>query len=632
MSRTRLLQLIAVNRTGKVRRATLNGRDHVVVPMTMLVPGVLAGSKGALYYPPDELARTADSWNGMPVVVNHPQQDGHHVSARTPEVMDRFGIGTVYNARVRAKDGALRGDAYLDVVETQRKYPDLLAKIESGTVNELSTGLFTNNRLAENGAVDPKGRSYTHVALNHRPDHLAVLTDEPGACSVRDGCGLGVNGGMKKKDRKGFTSSQGGDYEKGDRVHISAVAGSSVEGPAVFQKWKANGDAVVKLENDGGLYHMFPGRLKPLDGQAGGTGSCAPGQTAKQTGCTPTQNAADLCDNCRATGKPGPCRHGGNFIPQGSGGGMKTRTDKTIRTPVIGGVRKPKKVLRRKPRSFLNRLHKHLTRYITGNSLTTNAATPEVPSMNRKAIITHLTTNCDCWKGADGKKTLTGLSDVQLGAIMNAENVVTAVGQTYAEMFDGGELAVNAMPAFMEKTKAAMKKGKKDGCDEPVGSSGNSDADKKPKEKPVVNADTPKKITVADLPDDMQELLRNAARIQKAEKQKLIDRLTANTTDPKAKAAAVGVYAGMKPEQLEVLASSLPTANGKDDLINDLLDPATYTRKAAPLYGPTANDQSGDDDEDDASLIPFDWTAFHQANSAFKPTDGSHRGRDAKTA
>ena len=52
---------------------------------------------------------------------------------------------------------------------------------------ELSTGLFTDNELSEG---EFEGKSYKYIARNYRPDHLALLPDKIGACSVADGAGL----------------------------------------------------------------------------------------------------------------------------------------------------------------------------------------------------------------------------------------------------------------------------------------------------------------------------------------------------------------------------------------------------------------------------------------------------------
>ena len=94
----------------------LYGREHVVVPMAMIVPGVLSGSKGALFYPPEEVQKDPTPWNGMPITVGHPVRNGKNVSARDPEVLDSQGIGTVLKARTGDK---LRAEAWIDVVKAK---------------------------------------------------------------------------------------------------------------------------------------------------------------------------------------------------------------------------------------------------------------------------------------------------------------------------------------------------------------------------------------------------------------------------------------------------------------------------------------------------------------------------------
>ena len=51
------MEQVLVNLTGMVRHETLNGRDHIVAPLSLIVPGVLDGSRGPLYYPPEEVAK-----------------------------------------------------------------------------------------------------------------------------------------------------------------------------------------------------------------------------------------------------------------------------------------------------------------------------------------------------------------------------------------------------------------------------------------------------------------------------------------------------------------------------------------------------------------------------------------------
>lgn len=173
---------------GSAVRRSINGRAYLVAPLTMIVPGVLNGSRGALYYPPEEVSRDPSIWDGVPLLLNHPPAGR---TGRHPEVLDRQGLGSVFNSHY---DGSrLRGEGWFDL-EVMRRDPyrsrvaDLLLRNER---IELSTGLYTDNQIAENGATDPRsGKPYKYIARNYRADHLAILLDQRGACSVRDGCGV----------------------------------------------------------------------------------------------------------------------------------------------------------------------------------------------------------------------------------------------------------------------------------------------------------------------------------------------------------------------------------------------------------------------------------------------------------
>jgi hypothetical protein len=155
----------------------------------MIVPGVLSGSRGALYYPEDEVSSNVDAWNGMPLTARHPVIDGVPVSARDPRVFNKYHLGHVFAANY---DGRLTAEAWFDVELTNRVDKRIIPALNAGKQIEISTGLYTKNEEAPPGSTY-KGRPYTHIARKYRPDHLAVLVDEVGACSLRDGCGLNVN-------------------------------------------------------------------------------------------------------------------------------------------------------------------------------------------------------------------------------------------------------------------------------------------------------------------------------------------------------------------------------------------------------------------------------------------------------
>lgn len=180
------LEHILINATGcQTRYEELEGRRYLVVPMVMLTEGVHQGSKGPLYYPPEELAKTPAVWNTKPIVVYHPKINGQGVSACTPEILSSSRVGMVMGTRY--EDGKLKAEAWLDDEKMDRVDPRIRQFIANKQVMEISTGLFTDN-APESG--DWRGEPYTHVARNYRPDHLALLPDETGACSAKDGAGL----------------------------------------------------------------------------------------------------------------------------------------------------------------------------------------------------------------------------------------------------------------------------------------------------------------------------------------------------------------------------------------------------------------------------------------------------------
>lgn len=176
----------------KVRRETMGGRTYLVAPLTMIVPGVLAGSKGPLYYPLEEIEKSSLAWNHMPILLNHPYDAaGNPVSGRDPEYLGKQALGIVLRSKV---DGKLTAEGWFDEVACNLVDRRIVHNLESGQSSDLSTGLFTDNEPAGEGAVF-NDRPYTHVARNYRPDHLAILLDKQGACSRSQGCGVLINQG-----------------------------------------------------------------------------------------------------------------------------------------------------------------------------------------------------------------------------------------------------------------------------------------------------------------------------------------------------------------------------------------------------------------------------------------------------
>jgi hypothetical protein len=184
-------QQIVCNRDGQVRHDRIGDKEYLVVPMVMVVEGVLNGSSGPLLYPSDELSKFPESWNTKPVVVYHPSINGRALSACDPDILSVQGVGMIMNSRFEKpafdKPGKLKAEAWLDPDRINVVDDRVGNAIENNQMMELSTGLHleVENREGKFGETP-----YSGIARNFRPDHLAILPDQVGACSVKDGAGF----------------------------------------------------------------------------------------------------------------------------------------------------------------------------------------------------------------------------------------------------------------------------------------------------------------------------------------------------------------------------------------------------------------------------------------------------------
>lgn len=241
------METLVANLSAGARRETLAGREYIVAPVSMIVPGILNGSRGPLLYESRDVSLSADSWNGMPIVLRHPTNNGTPVSARSPNVLNEVGLGTVLNTRF---DGKLRAEGWFDVANLRRVAPDILNRLQSGKPIELSTGLFADYVPAPSGATH-NGQAYSYRVTNLRPDHLAVLPDEIGACSLRDGCGIMVNCRTNEDNDASMIPPTINWAE------VSA-AGHREDGPVMNRSEDADGPAPVEI--DWAAFAALPGR------------------------------------------------------------------------------------------------------------------------------------------------------------------------------------------------------------------------------------------------------------------------------------------------------------------------------------------------------------------------------------
>jgi hypothetical protein len=207
-------RFVQSNENYRIREETYQGRRHLVVPIVMMVEGVHDGSHGPLFHPAEELGRWPGAWNGMPVVVTHPEIDGMNISANNPQIIDREKVGRVYNTRM--DDTKLRAEAWLDEERLRQVSSIALAAIRQSHPLEVSVGVFTDD---DQTPGEWNGEQYTAVARNHRPDHLALLPGGVGACSWSDGCGVRLN-------------EKGGKMEINSELTINALRYSGTESTA----------------------------------------------------------------------------------------------------------------------------------------------------------------------------------------------------------------------------------------------------------------------------------------------------------------------------------------------------------------------------------------------------------------
>ena len=207
-------------KANKVRYETLDGSKFLVVPVVMALPDVVMNDA---LLPVEEYF--APAWNGVPVTVGHPDKDGEFLSANTPEGIKDWSVGMIFNTI--ADDEGLRAEAWVSVGKANKIHPGLIKLLEAEKPLDVSTGFFSDAEMT-GGVVN--GESYEFIHRNVRPDHLALLPDDEGACSFSDGCGVRANNRwrtaltklsfMGRRPKAAVTNSGATDQHKTDRKSV----------------------------------------------------------------------------------------------------------------------------------------------------------------------------------------------------------------------------------------------------------------------------------------------------------------------------------------------------------------------------------------------------------------------------
>lgn len=185
------------HKTNKVKIVfkKFEGKRHAVVPVVLMRSDVVMNGG---HVPEAEIFPAA--WNGVPVTLSHPAREGAFMSANSPDVLEEFAAGRIFNAFI--DEGALKAEAWIDVDKANELRPGLISELAEGI--DVSTGYFAED-VPEAGTLN--GREFTHIQRNIRPDHLALLPDEKGACSFEDGCGVRSNTGGLSVAKKVLASA-----------------------------------------------------------------------------------------------------------------------------------------------------------------------------------------------------------------------------------------------------------------------------------------------------------------------------------------------------------------------------------------------------------------------------------------
>ncbi len=183
-----------LNYASKFRIASQNWQEFLVVP------GVPARGQVMNDYlvPASEWSHFVEAWNGSPITVTHPKANNGSANSPTPDVSI---IGRFYNAEWDAVNNRLGGEYWLNVNDLY-KTPEgqqIAQAVKNGQTLETSTGYFADEDATPG---EFEGKAYKTIHRNLRPDHIAILPNEEGACSVMDGCGVNRNSAVVCQNRK----------------------------------------------------------------------------------------------------------------------------------------------------------------------------------------------------------------------------------------------------------------------------------------------------------------------------------------------------------------------------------------------------------------------------------------------
>lgn len=203
-----------------VRTEELRGREHVVAPVTLVREMVLKGEM----LPFEEIEATQLAWNAKPTTITHPRNDnGDFVPASAPAQVESHAAGSLFGVEGRSASRSLQGEVWIDrersaaVAESLDRDDPAELLLNDETI-EVSVG-YWYERFAADGEFEDE--EFDAVQVGIQPDHLALLPNAEGECSIADGCGAGREDAAGAAMRSGLSAPLAALRRTGDRLGLN---------------------------------------------------------------------------------------------------------------------------------------------------------------------------------------------------------------------------------------------------------------------------------------------------------------------------------------------------------------------------------------------------------------------------
>lgn len=177
-----------------VRREREGGTDFLVAPVVLVRSMWLNGPPGLddLYLPQREVEQSAERWEGVPGPIDHPSDGDRPISIHDDRASVPV-ISEIQNTEVTESKGkqAVAGELWIDIEAARdagSQGERTITRLENGDAIEVSSGYGVEQIVQ--GEFDGAHREAAAVGV--QPDHVAILPNDKGRCSISDGCGAGA--------------------------------------------------------------------------------------------------------------------------------------------------------------------------------------------------------------------------------------------------------------------------------------------------------------------------------------------------------------------------------------------------------------------------------------------------------